>query len=139
MTSTRPYLIRAIHEWILDNNLTPYILVNTKVAGLLLPGQYIDGDEITFNISSSATKDLYLGNEEVEFSARFRGTPTFVRVPTKAILAVYAKETGAGMAFQEEPSEQGVEEEDKEAVAAAPRKSPEPDAESSRPALRIVK
>lgn len=138
MTSTRPYLIRAIHEWILDNNLTPHILVNTKVAGLLLPGQYIDGDEITFNISYSATKDLYLGNEEVEFNARFGGTPTFVRVPTRAILAVYAKETGAGMAFQEELSE-GVEEEGKEETIAAPRKSPQPDAKPSRPALRVVK
>nr|VFJ97834.1 MAG: stringent starvation protein B [Candidatus Kentron sp. H]VFK00168.1 MAG: stringent starvation protein B [Candidatus Kentron sp. H]VFK03062.1 MAG: stringent starvation protein B [Candidatus Kentron sp. H] len=132
MTSTRPYLIRAIHEWILDNGLTPYILVNTKVDEILVPEQYADDGKIAFNISSSATKDLYLGNEGIEFKARFRGTPTFVQVPTRAILAVYAKETGIGMAFREEPVEGDKEEK--------PLSKPSIfDAKPLRPALRIVK
>lgn len=146
MTSSRPYLIRAMHEWILDNGLTPYILVNTKVDGTFVPEQYIRDDKITLNISHAAIKDLFLGNEEIEFSARFGGKPMFMRIPVKAVSAVYAKESGVGMAFQDEgvPEEQGTDE-DKDAgedkrEEALPNKPPvSSDGKPSRPTLRIVK
>lgn len=144
-TSTRPYLIRAIREWILDNGLTPHILVNARAKGASVPEQYVKDGKITFNVSHSAAKDLVLGNEEIEFDARFRGAPVFVRIPTEAVLAVYAKETGAGTAFQE-ISEEAMEEERAVEDAGSPEEKDPPSkppasggAKPERPALRIVK
>nr|VFJ88440.1 MAG: stringent starvation protein B [Candidatus Kentron sp. LFY] len=103
MTSTRPYLIRAIHEWIIDNGWTPYLLADADEGGALLPGGYAQDGKIVLNVSYNATKHLALGNEKVTFTGRFNGVSMPVSIPTDAVLAVYAKETGAGMAFHEEP------------------------------------
>ncbi len=102
MTSVKPYLIRAFHEWIVDNELTPYIEVNTKIPGTDVPHEYIKENKITLNIAPLAVKDLHLTNELIDFYARFSGVVRLVRVPIQAVLAIYAKENGHGTAFGEE-------------------------------------
>ncbi len=103
MTSTRPYLIRAIYEWIEDNNLTPHILVNTEAPGVEVPKQHIHEGRIVLNINATAVRDLRLGNEWIEFNARFGGVARTLQIPVSAVLAIYARENGQGMAFGEEP------------------------------------
>jgi stringent starvation protein B len=102
MTSTKPYLIRAFYEWILDNNLTPYILVNAEKPGVLVPQQHIKDGQIIFNISPGIVQSLIINNEIFEFKARFSGILKHIYGPTHAIMAIYAKENGRGMAFDAE-------------------------------------
>lgn len=102
MTSSRPYLLRAIYEWIVDNRLTPYLLVNAEQDGVEVPRQYVENGKIVLNMGPRAVQALELGNDEVSFSARFAGTPMSVHVPITAALAIYAKENGQGMIFTEE-------------------------------------
>ncbi len=102
MTALRPYLIRAIYEWILDNAMTPYILVDAEREGVDVPPQYIQGGKIVLNLSPEAVVNLALGNETIAFHARFSGVPMEVQIPVHAVLAIYAKETGKGMVFDEE-------------------------------------
>jgi len=102
MTPSRPYLVRAIHDWIVDNGLTPQIVVNAAMAGVHVPPAYVQDGKIVLNIAGSAVRNLVLGNDHVEFSARFGGRPFEVSLPTAAVMAVYARENGVGMAFQEE-------------------------------------
>ncbi len=102
MTPSRPYLIRAIHEWIVDNDLTPHILVNAMVPDIVVPEKYIENGRIILNINSSAVRGLELGNEWIQFDARFDGQSMTVSVPTSAVLAIYARENGQGMVLEEE-------------------------------------
>jgi stringent starvation protein B len=96
--STKPYLIRAIHEWCADSGLTPYIAVLAD-AGVNVPKEFVKNGEIVLNISPLATNRLKLGNELIEFQARFGGVAREVSVPVEKVIAVYARETGHGMAF----------------------------------------
>jgi stringent starvation protein B len=127
MTSSRPYLIRAIHDWIVDNNFTPYLLIKADAPGLLAPQQYAQNGKLILNISANAIQALSLGNDNIEFSARFNGVAMNVVVPTEAVLAVYAKENGKGMVFSEEDGS------DK-----PPPGPPEPP-KSGKPSLKVVK
>lgn len=102
MTPARPYLIRAIHDWIVDNGYTPHLLADVSVPGTVVPMQYAEDNRIVLNVSPNATHGLMLGNDQVTFSARFGGTPFQVQVPVKAVLAIYARENGQGMVFQDE-------------------------------------
>jgi stringent starvation protein B len=133
MTSTRPYLIRAIYEWIEDNNLTPHILVNTETPGVNVPKQHIREGQIVLNLTPTAVRDLRLGNEWIEFNARFGGVARALQIPVTAVLAIYARENGQGMAFGEEPS----------GDAPPPSDAPQPDKPATRPdrkpMLKIVK
>ncbi len=97
-TSTRPYLIRALYEWCTDNGLTPYVavLVDDSVR---VPREYVKDGEIVLNISFDATSSLKLGNDFIEFKARFAGTPREILVPVARVIAIYARENGQGMAF----------------------------------------
>ena len=104
MTSSRPYLIRALYEWLVDNELTPFLLVNTLKKGVRVPTAFIEDDKIILNISPSAVTGLMLGNDEVLFSARFSGQTMDLFVPIDAILAIYSKENSQGMVFNEEGS-----------------------------------
>ncbi|MDR2154283.1 MAG: ClpXP protease specificity-enhancing factor [Burkholderiaceae bacterium] len=97
-TSTRPYLIRALYEWCVDNGLTPYIAVLADDA-VRVPREYVQNGEIVLNISTEATSALKLGNEFVEFKARFAGVAREIMVPINNIIAIYARESGQGMAF----------------------------------------
>lgn len=102
LPSTRPYLIRAIHQWAVDNNLTPHILVDAAAAGVKVPAGYAQEGRVTLNIHPQAVKNLELGNEWLLLSARFGGQSVAVEIPTAAVLAVYVRETGRGIFFQGE-------------------------------------
>lgn len=102
MTSSRPYLIRAMYEWISDNDLTPYILVNADAKGAVLPEQYIENGKIVLNISGEAVTQLQQDNDWIHFSARFAGRPMEISVPVTAVQAIYAKENGQGMVLDRE-------------------------------------
>lgn len=100
MKTSRPYLIRAMHEWILDCDLTPYALVDANHADVIIPNEYIEDGKILLNVSPGATQNLNLGNDFVLFSARFNGKSMEVSFPVEAVLAIYAKENGRGMMFK---------------------------------------
>ena len=102
MTSNRPYLLRALNEWILDNNMTPYLLVNAEVEGVEVPGGYVEDDKMVLNISPAAVKGITIDNDFITFSARFGGVSHFIRIPVIAAQAIYAKENGMGMILPEE-------------------------------------
>lgn len=105
MTSSRPYLIRALYQWIVDNGVTPYILVDALVEGVDVPAQYIQDNKIVLNIAPTAVHGLTLGDDVITFNARFSGKSTNLFVPVEAVLAIYARENGQGMMFSEEPQE----------------------------------
>ena len=102
MTSTRPYLIRAIYEWILDNQMTPHILVDCQNDQVVVPRQFEQDDKIVLNISPGATQALSMGDDAISFNARFDGSPMQVYIPTYYVLAIYTRENGQGMMFNEE-------------------------------------
>ncbi|MDB5892482.1 MAG: ClpXP protease specificity-enhancing factor [Rhodoferax sp.] len=97
-TSTRPYLIRALYEWCTDNGFTPYVAVLVDET-VQVPREYVKDGEIVLNISFDATSSLNLGNEFIEFKARFAGTAREIQVPVSRVIAIYARENGQGMAF----------------------------------------
>ena len=97
-TSTRPYLIRALYEWCTDNGLTPYVAVMVDDS-VQVPREYVKDGEIVLNISFDATSSLQLGNEFIEFKARFAGVARDIMVPIGRVIAIYARENGQGMAF----------------------------------------
>ncbi|MCP5142370.1 MAG: ClpXP protease specificity-enhancing factor [Gammaproteobacteria bacterium] len=99
MTSSRPYLLRALHDWIVDNALTPHLLVNAEFPATQVPTQYVEQGRIVLNIAARAVNGLLMTNDDVSFSARFGGQPMNVHVPIGAIVAIYARENGQGMFF----------------------------------------
>ena len=125
MTPNRPYLIRAVNEWLLDNRCTPHLLVNAEAPGVDVPRQYIQDGKIVLNIGPSAVEGLRVTNEEVTFLARFSGVSQLVSLPVSAVLAIYAKENGRGMMFSEE--------EDDGPGPEGPEDNP------PRPSLKVVK
>jgi stringent starvation protein B len=132
MTSSRPYMIRALYEWIVDNNCTPYILVDTHVQGVEVPQQHVNKDgQIILNIAPSALRDLFIGLEAISFSARFGGVPFNLYIPCSSVLGIYARENGQGMMFEIETN------------TKPPSPDPAPtsggDANQKRPSLRVVK
>lgn len=132
MTSNRPYLVRALYEWILDNGMTPHLLVDAAHPRAVVPVQFIKDGKIVLNVSPTAVRALVLGNERVEFDARFGGVPMDVEVPVEAVLGIYARENGRGMLFpDEEPRPGDGETTDGESDPPAPPRE--------RPKLKIVK
>ena len=102
MTSHRPYLLRALYEWIADNGMTPHILVDAQVAGVRVPPHTVKEGRVVLNIAERAVAKLELDNESVRFTARFGGVSHPVSVPVAAVMAIYARETGQGMALPED-------------------------------------
>lgn len=103
MTSSRPYFIRALHEWIVDNGLTPYLMVYAQAEGVEVPQQYVNkSGQIVLNIAPGAVADLQLTNDMISFKARFGGVPMEINVPCHAVLGIYARENGQGMMFDAE-------------------------------------
>lgn len=103
MISQKPYLIRALYDWIVDNDWTPYIQVDAEWPGVEVPRQFVEDGTIVLNISPLATRNLVLNNDEIRFQARFQGEERIVRFPPGAVLAIFARETGQGMPFPPEP------------------------------------
>ena len=102
MNSNRPYLLRALYDWICDNHFTPYLLVDASGDDLNIPHEFVEDNRIVLNISSSAVRDLDLSNDYINFKARFSGKSMNVFFPVESVLAIYAKENGRGMIFPEE-------------------------------------
>jgi stringent starvation protein B len=101
LTSTRPYLLRAMHAWMTDNNQTPLMVVAVDTPEVRVPEEHVENGSIVLNISWSATRNLELDNDAVSFEARFGGQPQFVRVPVESVRGIYARESGQGMMFQD--------------------------------------
>lgn len=99
MTSLKPYLIRSLYEWILDNQMTPHLLVDAENTNAVLPEDFIEDGRIVLNIRPEAVQGLALGNDEIEFNARFSGKPMHIVIPLPAVLAIFTKENGKGMFF----------------------------------------
>ncbi|MEJ2043611.1 MAG: ClpXP protease specificity-enhancing factor [Reinekea sp.] len=131
MTTNKPYMVRAIHEWINDNRCTPYVVVMASYPGVSVPQAFVKDDQITLNISPSAVRELVIGNDSLEFYARFGGVPTQIVVPIGAIMAIFAKENGQGMGFEVDVPPPEPPTDSDESVDSASK--------SQRPSLKIVK
>jgi stringent starvation protein B len=99
MSSTKPYLTRAIYEWILDNGLTPHLMVDANYPGTEVPQAYVQDGQIILNIAPTAVRDLLLGNDWISFGARFGGTPFELMIPAEAVLGIFSRENRQGMVF----------------------------------------
>ncbi|EJK2098122.1 ClpXP protease specificity-enhancing factor [Vibrio cholerae] len=104
MTPRRPYLLRAFYDWLLENELTPHLVVDATLPGVKVPLEYVQDGQIILNVAPRAVGNLELGNDEVTFNARFGGRPHLVIVPIYAVQAIYARENGAGTMFEPEPA-----------------------------------
>lgn len=102
MTSNRPYLLRALYQWITDNGMTPHILVDAEIDGVDVPEHSVQKGKIVLNVSAGATDHLLLDNESISFHARFSGKPRQIMVPMNAVIAIYARENGQGMMFAQD-------------------------------------
>lgn len=131
LAPTRPYMLRAFNDWMLDNDLTPHLVVNAELPGVQVPQQYVQDGQIILNIAPHSVGNLVLGNDYVQFNARFGGKPHAITIPLAAVTAIYARENNAGMAF---PPEQAYEISDEE-----PPQDPQPPRPSGRPSLKVVK
>jgi stringent starvation protein B len=134
LRSRRPYLLRAMHEWISDCQQTPHLVVDASIQGVEVPRQYVQNGKIILNVSNNATSGLVLGNDFVRFRARFGSATWDVAVPIAAVLGVYARETGQGMIFSEADGPAP------EPPAAPPSdQAGGVDAKRSKPTLKVVK
>jgi stringent starvation protein B len=124
--STKPYLIRAIHEWCSDSGLTPYITVRVNAA-TRVPREYVKNGEIVLNVSHDATHRLTIGNDLIQFAARFNGVSRECSIPIEAVTGIFAKETGQGLLFPAEPGAEGAPGE------------PAPTGTGGKPKLQVVK
>ncbi len=134
MTSTRPYLIRALYEWLVDNQCTPHLLVEVKDDQVRVPRQFVEKGVIVLNVSPTAVKNLLLGNERISFSARFGGSSHDIDVPVTAVQAIYGRENGQGIFLGESTDEVGQAAVPGEGDAATPTR-----ASTKPPHLTIVK
>ena len=125
MTPSKPYLIRGLYEWLLDNEVTPYVLVDANAESVMIPKGIATDGKVVLNLAPSAIQGLEMSNEYLSFSARFGGVAQDVYCPMSSVLAIYARENGEGMMFQPEESEQTSSED----------KPPKP----SKPGLKVVK
>ncbi len=156
MTARRPYMLRAFYDWLVDNDLTPHLVVDATLPGVRVPVEFIQDGQIILNIAPRAVGQLELGNDAITFHARFSGRPHSVIVPVYAVHAIYARENGAGTMFEPEEAythiegEEMVEEEQAPAFSTVSDSSEEPPADSEqtedeaprpkgRPSLRVIK
>ena len=130
MSDRKPYLIRALHEWITDNQMTPHVLVQANFPGVEVPGEYVQNDQITLSIATRSVNDLVIDEQGVRFGATFGGHYHFITAPLDSVLAIFARESGQGMVFsdpkpQPDPDDSGPSD-------TAPKVA-------KRPSLRVVK
>ena len=135
MLSRRPYLIRALFDWLLDSGETPHLLVDATVAGAELPEGYVQEGRMVLNVGPAAVQHLKLGNDEISFSARFGGTPRQLRFPPSAVIAIYGRDSGQGMMFG--PETDGPDDNAPGPGGAADDSSPRQ--ASGRPSLKVIK
>jgi stringent starvation protein B len=136
MSPNRPYLLRAFYEWIVDNDCTPYLVVDASYPQVKVPQQFVQNGQIVLNVLPSAVSNMLLGNDTITFNARFGGQPFALYIPVKAVLAIYAKENGAGTVFTLEEEEEDAELFDEPFEHDAP---PEPTKPKKGSHLKVVK
>ncbi|MGE6530913.1 ClpXP protease specificity-enhancing factor [Pseudomonas sp. NPDC077382] len=137
MTSSRPYLVRALYEWIVDNDCTPHLLVNADHAGVQVPDGFASDGQIVLNVAPSAVRQLQMDNQAISFEGRFGGVPHSLHVPSAAIMAIYARENGQGMVFEVEPTppdDETPSDDTSPGTSSASRP-----AQGGRPSLKVVK
>lgn len=151
MTPRRPYMLRAFYDWLLENDLTPHLVVDATMRGVRVPMEYVQDGQIILNVAPRAVGNLELGNDDVTFNARFGGRPQVVVVPLYAVQAIYARENGAGTMFDPEPayeqeldSDMTMDESTEESlISEVPieegTSDDEPPRPKGRPSLRVVK
>lgn len=140
MTSSRPYMVRALYEWILENDCTPYVLVNALADDVLVPTEYVKNGQIVLNVSPNAILDLQLSNESIAFNGRFGGVPTDIYAPMSAVMGIYARENGQGMIFEAEDFDPEPEPPKEKHMKAVETKKDKPTIEKlERPSLKVVK
>ncbi|MDH4551310.1 MULTISPECIES: ClpXP protease specificity-enhancing factor [Pseudomonas] len=143
MNSSRPYLVRALYEWIVDNDCTPHMLVNAEFPKVQVPDGFASDGQIVLNISPSAVRGLKMENDAVSFEGRFSGVTHSLFVPVGAILGVYARENGQGMVFELEPSLMEDDFADDDDVRpdddGPPEGGGQPPRPTGRPSLKVVK
>ncbi|MDN7141769.1 ClpXP protease specificity-enhancing factor [Pseudomonas sp. JQ170] len=142
MNSSRPYLVRALYEWIVDNDCTPHMLVNAEYPAVQVPQNFASDGQIVLNISPNAVRHLHMDNDAVSFEGRFGGVAHTLFVPAGAILGIYARENGQGMVFELEPPVlEDDEYEDDETIEPDDDGPPsgQPPRPSGRPSLKVVK
>ena len=138
MTSSRPYLVRALYEWIVDNDCTPHLLVNADHAGVQVPDGFASDGQIVLNVAPSAVRQLQMDNQAISFEGRFGGVPHSLHVPSAAVMAIYARENGQGMVFEVEPTppDDGTPSDVDPSVGAGTPSRPAP---GGRPSLKVIK
>ncbi|EJL6395326.1 ClpXP protease specificity-enhancing factor [Vibrio navarrensis] len=157
MTARRPYMLRAFYDWLVDNDLTPHLVVQATMPGVRVPLEFVQDGQIILNIAPRAVGQLELGNEAISFHARFSGRPHSVIVPLHAVLAIYARENGAGTMFEPEEAYTNVTGEIEEEwlddvddselslddldsdTASTENSNAEPTRPKGKPSLRVVK
>jgi stringent starvation protein B len=136
MTPSKPYLLRALFEWILDNDLTPHLIVDAHADGVVVPAQAVQDGRVVLNIAPSATRDLLMENDMVSFQARFSGVSQELWIPTDAVLAIYARENGQGMMFAD-GADDGDPEDAPDGDGSGPADGP--GKKTGGPKLRVIK
>ncbi|EJT82866.1 ClpXP protease specificity-enhancing factor [Pseudomonas asiatica] len=143
MNSSRPYLVRALYEWIVDNDCTPHMLVNAEFPKVQVPDGFASDGQIVLNISPSAVRSLRMDNDAVSFEGRFGGVAHSLYVPVGAILGIYARENGQGMVFELESSMMDDDEQEDDDVQpdddGPPEGGGQPPRPTGRPSLKVVK
>lgn len=141
MTSNHPYLVRALYEWISDNDMTPHLVADATVDGVRVPSSAVSEGQVVLNIASQAVRDLHMGNAEIGFLARFGGASHAVQIPIAAVRAIYARETGEGMVFGAAEQAPPTDPADPAQLPHPAPNDPPPDEPPPRPGphLRVVK
>jgi stringent starvation protein B len=142
MTPSRPYLLRAFYDWLLDNDMTPHLLVNSEVPHVQVPRQFVKDGQIVLNIAPQAVMAFVMDKDSLSFNARFGGSPFQVYIPMAAVVAIHARENGVGTFFPPEPAYDAwlmADDAGQSDDGFTPDDSPEPPRPSGRPSLRVVK
>ncbi|WP_407292109.1 ClpXP protease specificity-enhancing factor [Stutzerimonas zhaodongensis] len=137
MTSSRPYLVRALYDWIVDNDCTPHLLVNVEHPGVQVPDGFASDGQIVLNVAPAAVRQLQMDNQSIRFEGRFGGVPHNLHVPSAAVMAIYARENGQGMVFEVEPTppdDNPSVDDSSKGSGASSRAAP-----AGRPSLKVVK
>ncbi len=132
LSSKRPYLLRAMHDWMTENGQTPHVVVDAECSGVVVPNQHVQHGKIILNIGYAATNSLEIGNEVISFGARFGGTPFVITVPIEAVLGIYAKESGQGMIFSDDASKDKL-------IPIVQDAQPPTSVPQGKPDLRVIK
>ncbi len=140
-SSNKPYLLRAIYEWVLDNEATPHVVLYAENPQVLVPHQFVENGKIVLNISPSAAQNLHIDNDGLSFSARFGGKPFNIYSPIGAVMALYASENGDGLSFEPEDTDNSTPPDNgpPDSTLHDSKSSEKSKKESKRPSLKVVK